>query len=296
MLIFLIKKTKRMVRVQYITSSFLHPGMVSSGSLYDWEGRKILEKDEVITENKLMELRELQIPAVIVCSNGRRVKKSICIEEIYKNTVTIKEIVEFQLSEEYTLRDIVEADVLVEKVLRDRRVLSWLLKIAAHDPSTFFHSVKTCVVAAVFGIKAELDERSLFCLAKGSLLHDLGKTKISVEILNKKGYLTQIEWKIVKKHPLWGAELLALEDTGCEEIIPLVINHHENEKGTGYPRGIKGPLNIQTALCSIADIYSAITSDRPYRRAVSHKTACGILEKAGKERLADESLLEKILF
>jgi len=110
-------------------------------------------------------------------------------------------------------------------------------------------------------------------------LHDLGKIGVSEKILLKKSKLTKREFEEIKKHPQIGADILRPIQF-LRNIIPLVFYHHEKWDGSGYPSGIKGEeIPIGVRIIAIADVYQALTSDRPYRKAYKKEKAIAILKK-----------------
>ena len=103
-------------------------------------------------------------------------------------------------------------------------------------------------------------------IAAGFFLHDIGRCLIPSEIMNKTIPLTHEEWKIVKQHPIYGFKLLNKLNIDNKEIKFIVLQHHERKNGKGYPRGLKGDaIHIYSKICSIADVFEALTSYRPYR-------------------------------
>jgi HD-GYP domain-containing protein (c-di-GMP phosphodiesterase class II) len=121
------------------------------------------------------------------------------------------------------------------------------------------------------------DERRLFIL--GSLIHDIGKLEIPRDVLNKKGALTNDEWEMIKKHVLWGKEIV-LASGKYKELVPLVELHHERYDGKGYPYGLKGCEipRLARMLC-IIDSFDAMTTERPYQKTKSFEEA---IEELGK--------------
>jgi HD-GYP domain-containing protein (c-di-GMP phosphodiesterase class II) len=111
----------------------------------------------------------------------------------------------------------------------------------------------------------------------GALLHDVGKVAVPLEILNKKGKLTDDEWSIMCQHPVFGVDLLE----GIEfpwDIRPMVRHHHERWDGTGYPDRIAGQsIPYEARILTIADIYDALTTTRSYRAGFTHERAMDIL-------------------
>jgi putative nucleotidyltransferase with HDIG domain len=130
-------------------------------------------------------------------------------------------------------------------------------------------------VAARIGIE---DSHQLRAIEAGALLHDIGKLAVPEHILNKPGQLTDAEFARIKSHARVGAEILS-EVEFPYPVVPIVRHHHENWDGTGYPDRLRGDeIPLGARILSVVDCYDALTSDRPYRRALSAEDACAIIE------------------
>jgi len=146
-----------------------------------------------------------------------------------------------------------------------------LLKIRRYDYYTFTHSVNVCTflvsLAQKFGI---YDPNVLKEVGEGGLLHDLGKSMISSEIINKNGKLNKAEFEEIRKHPEYGVKI-AKETRDITDIsLAIIGQHHEKITGRGYPLGLNGSeLNIYARMASIVDVYDAITTTRSYSTAKS---------------------------
>jgi len=161
------------------------------------------------------------------------------------------------------------ANNMVDYVIKDSKAAESLLKIAVHEYHTYTHSVSVAAVGTLFGQELGLGVKDLKGFCAGILLHDVGKTRISTDILNKKGKLTKEEFEIVKKHPELGVEVL--EETGVqfkEERI-VTLQHHENDDGSGYPYGLKkDEIHPCGKIARIIDVYDALTANRSYKDAL----------------------------
>lgn len=173
-----------------------------------------------------------------------------------------------------------DVDVLLEQ-LATQEVLLGLNSIKTHDNYTYQHSIDVTVMGVVLARAAGWDRQRVRAFAIGCILHDIGKTLINPNILNKQGPLTPDEFELVKQHPLTGYELIKTTAPSLGHLVPQVaLQHHERQDGSGYPRGLRGnnrlgrhnncdvPNMIHDfgALSAVADVYDALISDRPYRR------------------------------
>ncbi|MFN8021869.1 MAG: HD domain-containing protein [Acidimicrobiales bacterium] len=149
-------------------------------------------------------------------------------------------------------------------------LLDLVAALSRHDRITRGHSERvrayTQMIADEMGISgAELDK-----LRWAGLIHDVGKLRVPIEILNKPGKLTDAEFEIIKKHPAWGAELAAPLAPWLGGAVDAVLEHHEKWDGTGYPRGLRGTeISSAGRIVAVADVFDVMTSVRSYKHAKS---------------------------
>jgi putative nucleotidyltransferase with HDIG domain len=151
--------------------------------------------------------------------------------------------------------------------------------IEARDPYTRGHSTRVTDLAEAVARRLGWDEQRIASLRVGGPLHDIGKLAVSDEVLRKEGRLDDHELAEIREHPKIGAKLL-LRITALREAIPYVLYHHERWDGTGYPSGKAGEaIPIEARVLAIADAFDAMTSDRPYRTALSREDALAEVER-----------------
>ncbi len=122
-----------------------------------------------------------------------------------------------------------------------------------------------------------LPEDALTTLRYGSWLHDCGKIGVSENILNNEGPLDEAEIHIIRNHPLWGADM-ARKGHLTRTIVDVILSHHERYDGKGYPSGLRGEeIIFESRIVSVADIYDALTTERPYRMAYTRERALEML-------------------
>ena len=184
-----------------------------------------------------------------------------------------------------------DIESLMNEILESNTIAS-LESLKSHNDYTFQHSVDVAVLGILLGRTANLPRDQLRELALGCLLHDLGKMYIDEAILDKPGRLTPEEFDEIKKHPQMGFELI--RRMPVFSILPahVAYQHHERQDGDGYPRGLVGNNLIIRSLAermspkrmlliaeiaAVADVYSALTSDRPYRSAMPLDKVTGII-------------------
>jgi diguanylate cyclase (GGDEF)-like protein/putative nucleotidyltransferase with HDIG domain len=158
-------------------------------------------------------------------------------------------------------------------------VRRWSESIESKDRYTRGHCERVADIACALASRAGIDQQSLFWFRIGALLHDVGKLIIPSEVLNKPGKLTPEEWELVKRHPSAGVEMLA-EIEFPWDVLPLVESHHERWDGTGYPHRLFGEaIPREARILCIADVYDALTSQRSYKRSVTHIDALNIMRQ-----------------
>ena len=151
--------------------------------------------------------------------------------------------------------------------------------IETRDAYTRGHSARVTAIAEAIARRLEWDEEQLDLLQIGGPLHDIGKLAISDEVLGKPGRLDDQELAQIREHPRLGARLL-LRLAAFRGALPYVLYHHERWDGTGYPTGRAGEqIPVQARVLAVADAFDAMTSDRPYRPALSHHEALAEVER-----------------
>ena len=166
--------------------------------------------------------------------------------------------------------------------------------IEAKDFYTGEHCEHMVSLAVSIGKKLNLSEKEMEDLKHAAMLHDLGKIGIPDEILLKKGKLTDGEYDIIRKHPQIGAEIIRHLHF-LKDVAPIVLYHHERFDGFGYCSGLKGKeIPLGARIIAIADVYQALTSDRPYRKAYSGEEALKIIKEGSGTQFDPE--IVKVFF
>ncbi len=158
---------------------------------------------------------------------------------------------------------------MYDSILRNKDALSSLCRIKTADEYTFSHSVGVCALMISFAKHLGLDSHTVKEMGVGGLLHDIGKTNIPIEILNKKSRLTEHESITMKEHAVQGIVILYDYSDIYDSSVCVAAEHHERIDGTGYPNGLKGEeISKFGQMAGIVDVYDAITSDRCYRTGI----------------------------
>jgi putative nucleotidyltransferase with HDIG domain len=162
----------------------------------------------------------------------------------------------------------------------------------ARDHEITGHSFRVASYAVALSRKLGVNGSLLKAIEWGALLHDLGKMVVPDAVLRKVGPLSEDEWLIMRQHPSWGSELLAEVRFMQPAAVDIVYSHHERWDGQGYPRGLAAEeIPLSARIFAVVDVYDAITSDRPYRRARGHAAAIAELLRVAGTQL-DPAIVE----
>ena len=277
-------------------------------SLYDNEGRILLKEGCKLTKSLLKKIKDLKVYSLYiideysdkeindVISPELRQKSVKLIKDVFENAEMINLAnVEFnslnnketlsglKQKEEYlnTLKDLSED--ICQNILSNKDISVSLVDIKNMDAYTYQHSVNVATLSVVMGIGIALPKEKLIDLCVGALLHDIGKVFVGKSIIQKPASLTDTELDVIKLHPKMGYDYMKNIPnlkTACKMVV---LQHHERVDGTGYPNALVGEdINLLARIVSIADVYDALSSDRPYKRAMCPNDAFEfILSKAG---------------
>ena len=151
--------------------------------------------------------------------------------------------------------------------------------VEAKDPYTQGHSQRVSQLSYKLGERMRLPHRALENLKLAGMLHDIGKIGVDEHILNKPGRLTDDEYGKIKMHPAIGSKIIQEIDF-LRASADIILSHHEHFDGTGYPNGkIQSEIPFEACILCVVDVYDALTSDRPYRKAMSEEEAIEIIRR-----------------
>ncbi len=157
-------------------------------------------------------------------------------------------------------------DSVLDRLEERSDIVSCLNQIRSADEYSYSHSVNVSLISMLIGKWMKLGKERIRLLVQAGLLHDIGKTKIPLEILNKPGKLTKEEFEEMKKHTVYGYRILEKLPSVSKDVLAAVLMHHEKEDGSGYPTGLTGEkINLLAKIVSVADIFDAMTSNRVYK-------------------------------
>jgi len=195
------------------------------------------------------------------------------------------------------IKDALERYRLIKSIIKgdESTMLSLVHALELKDPYTKGHSVRVAQYALMIAEDMHISEENRAAIRNGSWLHDCGKIGVSESILNNEGPLDDAEMHIVRNHPMWGAEV-ARQARLSEVIVNIILSHHERYDGKGYPSGLTGDaIPIEARIVAVADIYDALTTERPYRKAYSVDKALEMLDSM-KGNVLDPEIVDLFSF
>lgn len=184
---------------------------------------------------------------------------------------------------------------LVDSIICNPNALLWLTQLKSKDDYTVTHSINVCILSLAFGRHLGLQTGDMQDLGLSALLHDIGKLKIPIDVLNKPDVLSSEEFELIKQHTIYGREIL-LETNGISAVsVDVAYGHHERLDGSGYPRGLKQEqIGIFSRIVGIVDCYDAFTTERVYKRGLSSSAATRLMYE-GKGQFFDLKLVESFI-
>jgi putative two-component system response regulator len=169
---------------------------------------------------------------------------------------------------------------------------SLALSIEAKDPYTRGHCDRLAKLAVALAQHLGLSEEQLLALRRAGIVHDIGKVGVPEHILLKPGPLTDEEWRIMKEHPVIGERICAPLKS-FRLVLPIIRHHHEKLDGSGYPDGLKGAqIPLTARILQVVDVFDALTTDRPYRKALSFEAAFALMRAEVERGWWDRRLVE----
>ncbi|NWF56780.1 MAG: HD-GYP domain-containing protein [Syntrophaceae bacterium] len=184
---------------------------------------------------------------------------------------------------------------MVDSILRNHDALTSLTRMKSYDEYMFVHSLDVCILSLSMARHLSLPREEMVEIGIGALLHDVGKMKIDPQILKKPATLSETEWVQVRKHPIYSLEMMEESKGIPEQAKQLALQHHERFNGNGYPFGLKGEaISLSGQIAGIVDFYDAVTTDRPFQKAVQPHEAIRKIYERGMEEF-NRLLMERFI-
>lgn len=251
--------------MKYVATDNLQAGMITTKNVYNDSGMLLLARNKVITEHTIRQIKRMGYEGLYIYdefSNYEELDEVISDEDRLK---TIKELKSLNIDKVLFL-----TNQIVDTLLESSDLCLDLNDIRSYHNYTYNHSVNVAMLAVACGIGMGLTTQQLSDLGVAAMLHDIGKSGIPLEILDKPGRLDEKEREIINTHPRLGYNMLKDNDSIKSTTRVAILSHHENENGTGYPRGLAADkIHIFAKIIHVADVYDALCSKRAYKEDYS---------------------------
>jgi len=276
-----------MAEIRIMRTSDCKPGMVLASDIINDYGAVILYQNSILDEYSINKLMKLGLNFVKIYKDYEfKEKKHAVIEAQYNNNLEeFKEII-WDISCGKTLE--MERVSEVSRSLSSNfdsihDLVSCLSKVRSISEYTYTHSLNVSLLCSLLGSWLNLGHNHIEQLSYCGILHDIGKSKISPEILNKPDALTEEEFDKIKQHPLIGYKMLEGNKEISKDVALGVLMHHEREDGSGYPFGFKSErIHYYAKILAVVDTFDAMTSNRIYKK---RQTPFDVLEMYESEYL-----------
>ena len=280
------------VKRKLVSTRTLSPGMRIDQTIVDAMGRELISKGAYLDDFQIEYLRNKSVGSIYVSEGEpdedelemqlpiytRELIEKSRVEDRTKvmlNTEVVKRVGEGiqylfnnTSNDNFTTEAQNVAGELVQTITSSNAVAVDVNLIKCSDEYTFKHSVDVATMAMIIGKNYGLSKEELRDLGTAGLLHDLGKSQIPLDVLNKPGKLDDDEFALMKQHSLFGFKILKEKNQFSEGILKGVLQHHEKINGKGYPLGSSDEqIHKFAKIIAVADVYDALVTERPYKSA-----------------------------
>ncbi len=293
---------------RYVRTRLLETGMKIDQSIIDGTGRILLAKGTPLDEYYIDALRKMNIMGVYIREGEDDPNQHILSDPSFEGynepiaPATVKKIEELTVKDQAKIKitesvkkrvaegvsylysntdspDFTDATKSITsdlmKAIEDNDALAFdigMLKVS--DEYTFKHSVDVATIAMIVAKKMGMSKTEVYNVGVSGLLHDIGKSKIPNEVLNKPGRLTDEEFATMKTHTILGYKILEKNKDVSDSVRMGVLQHHEKINGKGYPMSLlENEINPYAKVLAVADIYDALVTERPYKNAFTQRDA-----------------------
>lgn len=268
-------------------TSDCEPGMVLASDIVNDYGAVVLYQNSILDEYSITKLLKLGLNFVKIYKNYEfKEKKHAVIEAQYNNNLEdFKEVIwDISCGKTLEMERITEVSRSLSSnfdTIND--LVTCLSKVRSINEYTYTHSLNVSLLCSLLGSWLNLGHKHIEQLSHCGILHDIGKSKISPDILNKPDKLTEEEFEKIKEHPVIGYKMLEDNKEISKDVALGILMHHEREDGSGYPFGFKSErINYYAKILAVVDTYDAMTSNRVYKK---RQTPFDVLEMYESEYL-----------
>lgn len=277
-----------------VSVSHVKEGVFLGKSIYSSDGRLLLSKGIQLDKKLISILKKHQILYIYIedeISEGIEIHSIVDDKVRIQAISTVKRLFEMAMYksrgkekiEWIPLQAHLEVENIIENILNNLKenenVLYTMTELMGTDMYTYKHSVNVAILSMLTARSLGIKEKDIKEIALGAMLHDIGKSKIDPEILNKSDEVTEEEKEIVKKHTIYGYEIVKNDLSLSYITKQIVYSHHELLDGSGYPRGLSGEeISLYSMIVTISDMFDSMTSDKEGKKGIPIYTALEILE------------------
>lgn len=263
--------------MRYVPTHCLREGMILGDNLYNNFGELLLSQGMTLNYDYLKSIQRLKYNGIYIDDD---ISKDIPILNLINANVkaqTVKGIRDIFIHSEKSKTNIKkdmqnakeQVEKIVDQIFSRKNIMVNIIDMKVFDDYTYYHSVNVAVLSIVIGVALEIDREELCNLGFAALLHDIGKVFVDKDVLNKPGKLNDDEFEEIKKHSLLGADHIKNGNYMSNSTYMGILDHHEKFEGGGYPNNVEGEkISLYGRIIAVADVYDALTSDRPYRKAL----------------------------
>ncbi len=264
--------------MRFVPTGCIRNGMILGKSIYNASGEMLLIAGKEVIPLYIERLHMLGINGVYIDDS---ISADIDIQNVVSDEVRIKAVQGVKKILVHSVNDnasakaaaVDQAKQIVEQIMADilnnRNLMVNMVDLKVFDEYTYYHSVNVAVLSTVIGVAIGMNPRDLFSLGLASLLHDLGKVFLDKNTINKPGQFSEQElWDVQRHAELGYSYMRSMSDVPVKASLG-VLHHHERYDGTGYPKGLKdAEISLFGRIIAVADVFDALVSDRPYRKAL----------------------------
>ena len=287
-----------MIRRKYVPLRIVQPGMMIDQAIIDRAGRVLIARRTRLEDFHIDALKKMGVTGIYTCEGTEDVKPADAdkpqelpepLQKKYeqvkvKDPAKVQNLYQDTQSPDFTNASRSITDDLLRAIEDNDAVAVDIGALKVSDEYTFKHSVDVATMSMIVARKYGLDDKQVYEIGIAGLLHDIGKSKVPNEILNKAARLTDEEFAIMKQHSVYGYRILQPKDDLSMEIKLGVLQHHEKMNGKGYPMGVTGDkIDLFARLISVSDIYDALVTERPYKKPFSPRDAVEMIMSMTEE-------------
>ena len=263
------------MRKVFISVQDCQPGMAIAEDIYNEYGAMVVTEGTVLDGYILSRIRELGLVKVKIYEENEEMIVAGGAElfraQYNENISNVKHLLhDISTGKEVDSQKVsLVTNSLLSRINENRDIVNCMNEMRTTDEYLYTHSINVSLLSMLIGKWLKYDYKKVKALVTAGFLHDIGKGRISPEILNKPDALTDNEFEEIKKHPAYGYQIAEKIPEVSDDILKAILMHHEREDGSGYPLGLNSEqIHDFAKIVAVADVYDAMTSNRVYRAMI----------------------------